>query len=820
MICPNCKADNLFEDARFCPSCGAQLSSPPNEHKSPEMNQTESGDDDLDFVVTETADTGGPELVGADQKPVAQGIPRDDIDIKGPADLLGNEPGEQRPADKDELDFSGMNPDTPQSNGETAASPENETAPQFVGKSESAIPDDDDELITQENYIPPAVEEPVVAEKPDETDFGELRQESEPAEETQPVTESHPETMEPPREEQPEKPAKPDIPAWEEPVIPQRREQPSEPPKPDYSTQQFSAPRSELHHASEPNQSGSDRPMRAFPGSEPEPEPPQETISQAEKPQEPAAPAPEPPQNIEPQETQPSEPVNKITPIADPSLKNKPEVKKATRMRGLANYKGNYIRLVGNAYLHENDELNVGGKAYVLKPFQFGKKFKIYGIAAGFVLALLIVGSFFINPIVGSDGKIVGMALNEYSQPFVAGAKVTIKELGESTTTSPQGFFEFEMIPTGTYEFIFESNGKIVGRGNATVVAGQTTMMTFGNLSQNYANQAGSDPVSYVPEEETAPPPQSKETERTASKKKSADRNSGSGFGKIKLAANVDGAKFVVDGKTLGAGNNTYTRIKPGKHKVNISLDGYTDHTEIVSVSSGKTVTVRANLSPRADQKQTLTASDYLTSGNSAYATGDYNKAIEDFTKTIDLDPSSVSAYGNRARAFAQLGKYADAASDYIRAGEIYRFHGSPDEAIRQFSNALDMNGNNKLAYVGRAGARMDKSEYRAAKLDYDEALDIDGKFYPALFGAGICEYQLGKNKNADKYFRKAKDVNESDPYLYHFMMLNYAARDDESKVRRTYDEFKQIASAQELAEFKSSSQYEPVLRMIKKEDL
>jgi len=229
---------------------------------------------------------------------------------------------------------------------------------------------------------------------------------------------------------------------------------------------------------------------------------------------------------------------------------------------------------------------------------------------------------------------------------------------------------------------------------------------------------------------------------------------------------------------------------------------------------------VKANLAPRAAQQKTLTASDYLTSGNSAYATGDYQQAVADFAKVIELDPSEVAAYGNRARAYAQLGQYEKAASDYIRAGEIHRFRGNPDEAIRQFTNSLDMSGRNKLALVGRAGARMDKTEYRAAKIDYDEALDIDDKFYPALFGAGICEYQLGKNKNAEKYFRKAKDVNNSDPYLYHFMMLNYVARDDVNKVRKTYGEFKEIASTQDLESFKSSSQYEPVLKLIKKEDL
>ena len=543
MICPNCKADNLFEDAKFCPSCGCQLSSPPKEHSSPDQTEPGPADEALDFVVTEASNSGGPELVGTDSRPVGDNLPRENLDISGPADLLESETDRNR----------------------HEQNPKESDPGEFAGKSESTLEDEDDELVTQDNFIPPPVEEPITNTPAQETDFGDLNEgradqqpDPMPSETSRPQAETA-------QDNTAEKPAPPDIPAWEEPVLNKKDKPLPEQPKPEMTTQMFAAPRSEINQASPGPESKSDQAHRAFPGSTPESPPPQETT---------------------PPEPAPAEFNNTITPIPDPSLKSKAEVKKATRMRGLANFKGNYIRLVGNAYLHENDEISVGGKAYVLKPYQFGKKFKLYGIAAIFVVAMLVVGSFFISPIVGDDGKIVGMVLNEYSQPYVAGAKVTIKELGKSTRTNPQGFFEFEMVPTGTYEFIFETNGKTVGRGNATVVAGQTTMMTFGNLSQNYADRAGSDEISSITEEEaTSPPPEPKETKGTASKKKSSNQNSG--FGKIKLAANVDGAKFVVDGKTLGAGNNTYARISPGKHKINVSLDGYTEHTEVINVASG-----------------------------------------------------------------------------------------------------------------------------------------------------------------------------------------------------------------------------------------
>ena len=50
--------------------------------------------------------------------------------------------------------------------------------------------------------------------------------------------------------------------------------------------------------------------------------------------------------------------------------------------------------------------------------------------------------------------------------------------------------------------------------------------------------------------------------------------------------------------------------------------------------------------------------------------------------------------------------------------------------------------------------------------------------------------------------------------------MLNYLAMDKIKNVKKTYAEFKEVAGSQELAEFKASSQFEPVIRLIDPEDL
>ncbi len=505
---------------------------------------------------------------------------------------------------------------------------------------------------------------------------------------------------------------------------------------------------------------------------------------------------------------------NQLTPIDDPSL-HQPEVKKSTKMRGLAYFHNNYIKVVGQPYLHENDEIIINEKPYLLRPMKLSNRFKMGALAAVFVIALATVASFFISPTTGGDGEIIGVILNEYGQPYVGGAQVTISELGKRTSSNAQGFFRFEDVPTGTYEFVYEMSGR-VGKGNATIVGGQISMMTFGNLQGRQPARATETVSTPTRENQAQTPPT---PVKPAAGSPSAKSSSTSSFGKIKLESNIEDAKFSVDGKVLGAGNNTYARITPGNHKIQVSKDGYSDHVEVVSVEADKTTNIKAILSPRVTAEKAKTAEDYLAEGNAAYSKGQNQAAVASYTKALEMSPNLIEAYEKRAAGYGRLNDKGKAAADNIRLGEIYRMKGQPDKAVQYFTTAENLDAGNKLALVGRAGARLDRNEYRAAAVDYLAAVEMDENFYPALLGAGICEYKLGKNKSADKYLKKAKKVNPSDPFVYHYMMLNYVADDDIKNLRKTFSEFKTVASPAELNDFQLANQFEPVRRLIKDEE-
>ncbi|RKX17047.1 MAG: hypothetical protein DRP51_11515, partial [Candidatus Zixiibacteriota bacterium] len=523
----------------------------------------------------------------------------------------------------------------------------------------------------------------------------------------------------------------------------------------------------------------------------------------------------------------PIKPMAPIIPNMNNSKSNDPEtseskITKSSRVRGIAYFHKNIIQLAGMPFLRENEEITYKDKPYRLRPYQISKKAKMIGIAAMFLLLSIAIGSQIIGPALPGQGQIVGIVLDEEGQPYLGGAGIYIPELNKSVTSNALGFFRFDDVPTGSYEVIYKLGNDLEGKDNITITAGSFTMRSFGDfemIAESFELSSNQEIETQKPATSTT---ESANKISTASKNKSTSKNnSSSSYGKIKLDANIENAKFVVDGKTLGAGNNTFSKIKAGKRKIQVSKPGYTEYTEIVTVSKNKTITVKANLSRKAtDSNETLTANDYYDLGNDALVAEKYKSAINEFTKAIELSPNHVDAYSKRAQAYIFTGKNDKAAADYIRLGEIYSFKNQNGLAISQFTSALKYSKDNTTALVGRAGARMDKGEYRSALLDYTSAIDIDNQFYPAQFGAGVAEYKLGDNKNAEKYLKKAKKLNDSNPQLYHYLMLNYLARDNIKQMKKAYAQFKVVAGSRELADFKLKSRFAPVVRLIDEEDL
>ena len=64
-------------------------------------------------------------------------------------------------------------------------------------------------------------------------------------------------------------------------------------------------------------------------------------------------------------------------------------------------------------------------------------------------------------------------------------------------------------------------------------------------------------------------------------------------------------------------------------------------------------------------------AETMLAQGEEAYRTGDYDKAIADYTAAIRLKPDYANAYYNRGAVYEKKGDKAKAAEDFAQAKKL-----------------------------------------------------------------------------------------------------------------------------------------------------
>jgi len=108
---------------------------------------------------------------------------------------------------------------------------------------------------------------------------------------------------------------------------------------------------------------------------------------------------------------------------------------------------------------------------------------------------------------------------------------------------------------------------------------------------------------------------------------------------------------------------------------------------------------------------------------------GNLQEAEKDYTKAIVLDGNHLEAYYNRGLIFARTGKL--------------------DQAIRDFSEVIRMDPNAADAYCNRGNARLKLQNPELAIKDYDAALEIRPDDSDILFNRGIARLRQGDKPKA-----------------------------------------------------------------------
>ena len=147
-----------------------------------------------------------------------------------------------------------------------------------------------------------------------------------------------------------------------------------------------------------------------------------------------------------------------------------------------------------------------------------------------------------------------------------------------------------------------------------------------------------------------------------------------------------------------------------------------------------------------------------------------YDNAISDYNKAIELNPDDAAFYNNRGASRRFKRNYDNAISDYNKAIELnpdyeaaynnrgitWQYKNDYDKAIKDFNRAIELNPDSVAAYNSRGGMWFQKGDYYKALSDYDKAIELNPDYAEAYNNRGST---WGQKKNYDKAF---KDINKA----------------------------------------------------------
>jgi tetratricopeptide (TPR) repeat protein len=169
----------------------------------------------------------------------------------------------------------------------------------------------------------------------------------------------------------------------------------------------------------------------------------------------------------------------------------------------------------------------------------------------------------------------------------------------------------------------------------------------------------------------------------------------------------------------------------------------------------------------------------FLEHGDGFFNKFDFDRAIEEYTKVLVLDPQNINALVQRGYAHQYKGNINRDFMDYNSAIKINASLASEpsmicvlydtskdtiDRAIENCNKAISAKPNFSLLYYKRATAYRQKQDYERAINDYTKATELYPNFYSAYLDRGSSLVDKKDYDKALRDFDKAISLNPNNP--------------------------------------------------------
>lgn len=192
------------------------------------------------------------------------------------------------------------------------------------------------------------------------------------------------------------------------------------------------------------------------------------------------------------------------------------------------------------------------------------------------------------------------------------------------------------------------------------------------------------------------------------------------------------------------------------------------------------------DLMPVGDDEEDLAEANhevaaYISSGIAKQESGDYNGAIADFDRAIEIEPDNVGVVVNRAISRQNIGDYSGAIADwdcalelkpddggwYVNRGIVKEAIGDYYGALADYNRAVEAEPDYEVAYVARAYVKMRQGDYEGAIADYTRVIELWPDNPAAFDDRGLAKSRQGGYDDAITDFSRAIELQPSSAEYY-----------------------------------------------------
>jgi len=178
-----------------------------------------------------------------------------------------------------------------------------------------------------------------------------------------------------------------------------------------------------------------------------------------------------------------------------------------------------------------------------------------------------------------------------------------------------------------------------------------------------------------------------------------------------------------------------------------------------------------------------IQASDYHSRGAIYLGMGEYDKAIDEYSKALELDSTYIQAYYDRGLAYAHRQRHEQAIADFSEVialnpqhadahynrGLIYARQNAFAQALADYDQALDLHPTNALIYNSRGNVHYNSKDYARAIEDYDQAIQHDAAYADAYLNRGLAHAALEEYQRAIADYNQALALNPESAIAYNY---------------------------------------------------